>query len=152
VAVYISPEASGVVTQLAFMTAVNPNTGVVSSGSDAAAAFQNLGVSNQSQVSTSDKGTTLKQIDGLISSDGYGLINATSVNPTVFINVGTVSFSAAGATATVAEVQDLLQQYGQGSVAKTVYEWTDSTGNINFGVIVASGQVVTELYYVTITP
>jgi len=49
-------------------------------------------------------------------------------------------------------VQGLLQQYGQESVAKAVYEWTDSSGNTNFGVIVASGQAVTELYYVTITP
>jgi hypothetical protein len=134
------------------MTAVNPNTGVVAVGSDAAAAFQNLGVGNQSQVSSTSKASTLKQIDTLIGSEGYGLVNATSVNPTVFINVGTVSFSAVGTNATVAEVQSLLQQYGQQSVAKTVYEWTDTSGNTNFGVIVASGQAVTELYYVTITP
>jgi hypothetical protein len=109
-------------------------------------------VSSQSQTSTTDKGTTLHQIDGLISSDGYTLVNATSVNPTVWINIGTVSFSAAGPNATVAEVQSLLQQYGQQGVARMVYEWADSSGNIDFGVIVASGQAVTELYYVTITP
>jgi hypothetical protein len=152
VAVYTNPGSTGVVTQLAFMTSVNPNTGTVAVGPNAAAAFQNLGVSSQSQVSTTDKGATLHQIDGLISSEGYGLVNATSVNPTVWINVGTVSFSGAGANATVAQVQSLLQHYGPESVAKTVYEWTDSSGNINFGVIVAAGQVVTELYYVTITP
>jgi hypothetical protein len=152
VAVYTNPGTSGVVTQLAFMTSVNPNTGTVAVGPNAAVAFQNLGVTGQSGTSTSDKGTTLHQIDGLISSEGYNLINATSVNPTVWINVGTVSFSGAGANATVAQVQGLLQQYGPGSVAKTVYEWVDSSGNINFGVIVAAGQAVTELYYVTIAP
>ena len=154
VAVYISPESSGVVTQLAFMTAVNPNNGLVSSGTDAAAAFESLPASNQSQSqnSTTNEGAALKQIDSLISSDGYSLVNATSVNPSVFINVGTISFSTAGTTATVAEVQSLLQQYGQQSVAKTVYEWTDTNGDINFGLFVASGQAVTQLYYVTIAP
>jgi hypothetical protein len=134
------------------MTAVNPNTGTVAVGTSADAAFDNLGFNNnQTQVATADKNTTLHQIDGLITSAGYQLINATSVNPTVWINEGTISFSSAGANATIAAVQNLLSHYGQSSVAKTVYEWVDSSGNINYGVFVAAGQGVTELYYVTIT-
>jgi hypothetical protein len=151
VAVYISPETSGVVTQLAFMTAVNPNTGVVSYGSNAAAAFENLPLSNQSQASTSNEGTTLKQIYALVSSEGYGLVNATSVNPTVWVNVATVSLSNSGANQAVTAVQSLLQNYGPNSVAKTVYEWKDSSSNVNFGVLQVPAQGVTELYYVTIT-
>jgi hypothetical protein len=151
VAVYTNPASSGVVTQLAFMTAVNPANGNVTVGSSAAAAFENLGIGNQS-VGSVNKNAALHQIDALITSDGYHLTNATSVNPTVWINVGTVSFSAAGANVTIGQVQGLLRTYGQQSVAMTVYQWVDSSGNVNYGVFVAAGQGVTELYYVTITP
>ena len=152
VAVYTNPGTSGVVTQLAFMTAVNPSNGTVAVGSNAAAAFQNLGVSGQSQGQSNDKSTALHQIYSLISSEGYNLINTTAMNPTVWINVGTVSFSSSGVTATVAKVQAMLQQYGQESAGRMVYEWTDASGGINFGVIAVQSQAVTELYYVTITP
>src|SRR5208283_3148557 len=39
VAVYTNPGSSGVVTQLPFMTAVNPNSGIVGVGTDATSAF-----------------------------------------------------------------------------------------------------------------
>jgi hypothetical protein len=152
VAVYTNPGTSGVVTQLPFMTAVNPNTGIVGVGSDATGAFLALGSSNQSLVVTQDRVTTLHQIDSLITAQGYALVNATSLNPTVWINVGTVSYSAVGANTTVAQVTRLLQEYGQGSVGNIVYTWTDSSGNVNFGVLRVQTQGVTELYYVTVKP
>ena len=46
VAVYTNPGTSGVVTQLPFMTAVNPSSGAVGVGLSAVAAFESLGAGN----------------------------------------------------------------------------------------------------------
>ena len=150
VAVYTNPGSSGVVTQLPFMTAVNPSTGAVGIGSDATTAFDNLGISNVTKVSTPTFDAVIKQIDSLIRSEGYGLVNATSVNPTVWVNVGNVSLGAAGANSTVSEVAGLLRGYGPGSVGNTVFVWTDASGNLNFGLIRTPASGVTELFYVTV--
>ncbi|MDG7015753.1 MAG: hypothetical protein JRM82_00075, partial [Nitrososphaerota archaeon] len=152
VAVYTNPGTSGVVTQLPFMTAVNPSTGKVGVGPNAAAAYESLGVSNVTTGATPTREAVVHQIDSLIASKGYGLVNATSVNPTVWVNVGTVSLSAAGASQTIAQVAGLLQSYGSGSVGNAVYAWTDSSGNVNFGVLRVPTAGVTELFYVTIKP
>ena len=92
------------------------------------------------------------QIDSLIASRGYALVNATSVNPTVWVNVGSASLSAVGANKTVGEVAKLLNDYGPGSVGNAVYAWTDASGNLNFGVIKVPAVGVTELFYVTVKP
>jgi len=150
VAVYTNPGSSGVVTQLPFMTAINPSTGVVGVGTDAAAAFNNLGTGNSTTGVTPSRAALVHQVDTLIASKGYRLVNATSVNPTVYVNVASVSLSEAGASQTVDKVASLIQSYGPGSVTNAVYSWTDSTGNLNFGVIVVPAQGVTYMYYVTI--
>jgi hypothetical protein len=152
VAVYTNPGTSGVVTQLPFMTAVNPNTGTVGVGPNAVAAFQSVGFGNQSKVVPVDRGALIRQIAKLISSQGYHLVNATSVNPTVWINTGSVSFAGAGANQTIAQVAALLLNYGQGSIGNAVYTWVDSSGNLNYGLLRAPAQGLTELYYVTIKP
>ena len=150
VAVYTNPGTSGVVTQLPFMTAVNPSTGTVGVGPNAVAAFQNLGVINSTTVPVPTTQSVIHQIDSLITSEGYTLVNATSVNPTVWVNVGSVSLSAVGANKTVAAVASLLQNYGPGSAGNTVYAWTGSSGSLNFGVLRVQTAGVTELFYVTI--
>jgi hypothetical protein len=152
VAIYTNPGSSGVVTQLPFMTAVNPETGAVGVGNDAGAAFENLGIANSSSVTTPTIRAVVGQIDSLISSRGYALVNATSVNPTVWVKVGSASLGAVGANVTLGEVARLLTNYGQGSVGNTVYAWTDASGNVNFGVIRVPSAGVAELYYVTINP
>ncbi|MDG7007809.1 MAG: hypothetical protein JRN06_06160 [Nitrososphaerota archaeon] len=149
IAVYTNPGSSGVVTQLPFMTAVNPSTGVVGIGSDATAAFDNLGISNVTAPTPTFE-AVVRQVDSLIISRGYALVNATSVNPTVWVNEGSVSLGAAGANRTVDIVASLLQNYGPGSAGNSVYAWVDSTGNLNFGVIRVPTPGVSELYYVTI--
>src|SRR5208283_5029909 len=103
VAVYTNPGTAGVVTQLAFMTAVNPNSGVVAVGPNAVAAFDNLGSSSTTTTSTVTKGALIDDIAGLIKSQGYSLLNVTSVNPTLWVNVGTVSLSRNGANQTIVE-------------------------------------------------
>ncbi|MDA4128784.1 MAG: hypothetical protein OK422_04980 [Thaumarchaeota archaeon] len=150
VAVYTNPGTSGVVTQLPFMTAVNPSSGVVGVGSNAVAAFENLGAGNSTTGVTPSRDALVHRIDAIVTSRGYSLVNATSVNPTVYVNVGSVSLSSAGANATIAQVVSLLQTYGPGSVDHTVYAWTDGSGNLNFGVLSVPAQGVTYLYYVTI--
>ena len=150
VAFYTNPGTSGVVTQLPFMTAINPSNAAVGVGTDATAAFYNLGSGNSTTGTTPSREALVHQIDALVASKGYSLVNATSVNPTVYVNVAKVSLSAEGAAQTIAKVAGLLQSYGPGSVANTVYAWTDGSGNIDFGVIAVPAQGVTYMYYVTI--
>jgi len=152
VAVYTNPGTSGVVTQLPFMTAVNPSSGKVGVGLNAVAAFQNLGNSNSSAGVTLSRQALIKQIAGLITSQDYSLVNATSVNPTIWLNVGIISFSDAGANKTIDQVGNLLRSYGLGSVGGTVYTWVDGSGNLFFGVLQVPADGVTELFYVTIRP
>ena len=152
VAIYTNPGSSGVVTQLPFMTAVDPSTGKVAVGSDATAAFDNLGVGTSTIVTAPTRDAVVKQVASLIGSMGYSLVNATSVNPTIWVNVGTVSLSGSGATGTESQVADLLRVYGPGSVTGTVYSWTDSAGNLDYGVLRVPAPGVTEMFYVTIGP
>ena len=72
VAVYTNPGTSGVVTQLPFMTAVNPSTSIVGVGLNAAAAFYSLGVSNQTRPTIPTKLELIKDVTDLIASDGSG--------------------------------------------------------------------------------
>jgi uncharacterized membrane protein (UPF0182 family) len=152
VAVYTNPGTAGVVTQLPFMTAVSPSTGKVGVGPSAAAAYESLGVNNSTTVAAPTMDAVVHQIDALIASSGYSLVNATTVNPTVWVNVGSVSLGSAGANQTVAQVASLLKSYGSSSVGNSVYAWTDSSGNLNFGVIKVPAAGVTELFYVTVKP
>jgi len=154
VAVYTNPGTTGVVTQLPFMTAVNPTTAKVAVGVNAVLAFQSLGSNVNTTTSTNATETSealVKQIANSVTSQGYNLVNATSVNPTVWINVGTISFNA-GENKAVSLVNSLLKNYGPESVGKTVYGWVDSSGDLNFGVLQTPVQGVTQLYYITIKP
>ncbi len=152
VAVYTNPGTSGVVTQLPFMTAVSPSTGAVGVGKDATAAFASLGTVTSTGGVTPTKQAVVHRIDSLIGTAGYQLVNVTSVTPTIWDNVGAVSIGSAGENQTVALVVSLLNVHGPGSVANAVYAWTDSSGNLNFGVLQIPASGVTELYYVTIEP
>jgi len=152
VAVYTNPGTSGVVTQLPFMTAIDPTSGNVGSGANAAAAYYNLiGTNQTAPPSSNDTKALLSDIASLAASMNYTVVDATSVNPTVWIQTSTVSLGATGLNQTVADVSSFLTTYGPGSVANTMYQWTTSTG-INLGVIKTRGTTITELYYLTITP
>ena len=150
VAVYTNPGTAGVVTQLPFMTATDPFTGNVSLGANAAAAYYNLIGVNQSVTPDNNTDALIGEIDSVVSSMNYTFVNATTVNPTVWIQTSSVSLGSSGLNQTVVEVADFLESYGSGSVARTVYVWMDSSG-INVGVIKVSGGSVIELYYITIT-
>ena len=149
VAVYTNPGTAGVVTQLPFMTAVDPTAGNVGLGADAAAAYYNLIGANQSGTPSNNTNALISEIDSVVSSMNYTLVNATTVNPTVWIQTS-VSVSATGLNQTVTDVTNFLNTYGPGGVANTVYVWIDSLG-INVGVIRVVAATVTELYYITIT-
>jgi hypothetical protein len=151
VAVYTNPGTAGVVTQLPFMTAIDPTTGNVSAGADAAAAYHNLIGVNQTVTPSNSTKALISDIESLASSMNYTVVDATSVNPTVWIQTSTVSLSATGLNQTVADVASFLSTSGPGSVANTVYEWTDNS-SINVGIIKTRGSTITELYYITITP
>jgi hypothetical protein len=151
VAVYTNPGTTGVVTQLPFMTAVDPTTANVATGSSASAAYYSLIGGNQPVPTSNMTKTLLTDISSLISSMNYTLVKATNINPTVFIRTGTFSLSNLGVNQTVAEISDFLKTYGPGSVGNTIYQWSDSSGNLNIGVFKIRGGSITELYYVTVT-
>ena len=138
------------VTQLPFMTAIDPTTGNVSTGANAAQAYYDLIGVNQTVTPSNSTKALISDIASLASSMNYTLVGVTSVNPTVWIQTSKVSLGAVGLNQTVADVASFLSSYGSGSVASTVYEWMDSSG-VNVGVIKISGVSVTELYYITIT-
>ena len=151
VAVYTNPGTSGVVTQLPFMTATDPTTGNVSTGADAAAAYYNLIGASPTVTPSNDTKALISDIASLAASMNYTVVDATSVNPTVWIQTSTVSLSATGLNQTAAAVANFLNTYGTGSVANTIYQWMDTSG-VNVGVIKTRGTTITELYYLTITP
>jgi hypothetical protein len=150
VAVYTNPGTAGVVTQLPFMTAIDPTTGNVSTGADAASAYYNLIGANRTVAPSNDTKALISSIASLASSMNYTVVDATSVNPTVWIQTSKVSLGTTGLNQTVNNVASFLGAYGSGSVANTIYEWMDSSG-LNVGVIKTRGSTITELYYMTIT-
>ena len=151
VAVYTNPGTSGVVTQLPFITAITPTTGNVSLGSNAGTAYYNLeGIVTAPPVG--DIRVLLSDVVSLATSEGYSFVNATTVNPTVWINQGVLSFSGLGLNATLSQVSNFLTTYGPGSIGTAVYIWEDSSQNYYIGVFKSGGPGVTQLFYVTITP
>lgn len=151
VAVYTNPGTEGVVTQLPFMTAVDPVTGNVGIGSDDAVAYYNLIGINQTVPSGNDLNALVKDISNLAVSQNYTIINATSVNPTIWIQTDKLSVGTTGLDSTLNVIANFLSTYGPGNAANTLYEWTDSTNNLNIGIIKIRDSSIIELYYVTIT-
>jgi uncharacterized membrane protein (UPF0182 family) len=179
VAVYTNPGSSGVVTQLPFMTAVNPISDLVAVGATASAAYQNLlgltgngsapaggnggnGV-NQTKTTTTTRTTSTTSgagpganqalragISQLASSNNLSLVDATTVTPNVWINAGSVSLGASGVDGAVTQVSALVQTYGPGSAGGALYVWTDDSGALNVGIFQVKAGI-SELYYVTIT-
>ncbi|MDA4116955.1 MAG: hypothetical protein OK455_01245 [Thaumarchaeota archaeon] len=180
VAVYTNPGLSGVVTQLPFMTAVNPISDVVAVGANASAAFKTLlslgsgpasnggggqGGNSTKTTTTTTTTTTSSVVSGpavvntpglyagiskLASTSNLSLVNATTVSPNVWISTGSVSVASAGVNGAVSQVSTLIQRYGSASAGSTLYAWTDNTGALNVGIFQVKGGV-TDLYYVTIT-
>lgn len=151
VAVYTSPDTGGVVTQLPFITAVEPTTGQVAFGDNAATAYFRL-TGEVTPQSVNYTQVLLASLPPLVSSKGYNLVNATSVNPTVWINVGTVSLSGQGTNQTLKAVSSFLDDYGSGSVGNAVYVWMGDAGNFNLGVLKLEDMSVVVLYYLVIAP
>jgi hypothetical protein len=149
VAVYTNPGTTGVVTQLPFITAIAPTSGNVSLGTNAGESYYNL-QGGVAAPPANDLNAFVSSMSSLVSAGGYTLINATSVNPTVWINKGTFSLGTLGLNGTVNQFASFLGTYGPGSVGAAVYAWMDSSGDVNIGVLKSAGPSVTQLYYITI--
>lgn len=149
IAVYTNPGTGGVVTQLPFMTAVDPTSGNVGLGSNAVAAFASL-THNVNQTHTSMP--LLEGLTSLISGQGYTLINATTLNFPVQILTDTIQLSDVGVNQTLNRIDSFLVTYGPGSsFGNVVYDWTDSAGNFNVGVVKQVPLGYYEVYFVKIT-
>jgi uncharacterized membrane protein (UPF0182 family) len=175
VAYYLNPGASGVVTRLPFMTAVNPISDLVAVGSNATSAYQNLlgltgnatlpsggngggqgGNTTTTTTTTSGNGpgtnkALLAGISQLAATSTLTIVNATTVSPNVWISTGSVSLGASGVNGALSQVSNLIQKYGATSAGGALYVWTDNTGALNVGLFQVKGGV-TDLYYFTIRP
>jgi len=153
VAVYTNPGTQGVVTQLPFMTAVDPATGNVGLGSDASAAYNNLLGSNQTGPPIGNVTESFMQdVISLAASKGLTVVNATSVSPTVWIQIKTLSLSANGLNDTLSQVASFLDMYGPGSTGGVLYLWTNGSSDFNIGLIKIRAGAIVELYYLTVIP
>jgi hypothetical protein len=152
VAIYTNPGTSGVVTQLPFMTAIDPTTGNVGVGANAANAYYNLIGGTQPVQPSNVTQAFLEGVFSLASSMNYQVVNATSVNPSVLIQTGKVSLSTTGLNSTLQQVANFMHTYGPETIANTLYVWTDNSGDINLGATKVLDTTVIELYYITVTP
>jgi hypothetical protein len=181
VAVYTNPGTSGVVTQLPFMTAVNPVSDLVAVGTSATIAYQNLltatgngsvpsgggngGGNGGGQVTTTTS-TTIKT-----SSGGPTVIGTPGLMPAITKLTGSSSLSLVTATTVNA---DVWINVGSASIANVGVNGAASVVNVliqQYGAGSAGGTLyvwtdangslnaglfqvkggVTDLYYVTIT-
>jgi hypothetical protein len=181
VAVYTNPGTSGVVTQLPFMTAVNPVSDLVAVGTSATVAYQNLltatgngslppgggngGGNGGGQVTTTTS-TTIKT-----SSGGPAVIGTPGLMPAITKLTGSSSLSLVTATTVNA---DVWINVGSASIANVGVNGAASVVNVliqQYGAGSAGGTLyvwtdasgslnaglfqvkggVTDLYYVTIT-
>jgi hypothetical protein len=149
VAVYTSPGTEGVVTQLPFMTAISPATGSVGVGSNADTAYYNLLQGRPSTSPTADMSEFYKRLTSLTSSYNYAYINATSVNPTVWINTGTFTFSGQNLDNLMTDIKGFLDTYGSDSVDHTVYTWMTTPWELSVGVFQDHSGVL-KLYYIVV--
>jgi hypothetical protein len=150
VAVYTNPGTEGVVTQLPFMTAIDPLTANVATGPSASAAYYALIGGSQPAPNSNVTQTLLNNISSLISSMNYTSVKATNIYANVFIGNGTLSLNSLGVNQTVAKIADFIETYGPGSIGNTIYEWSDTSGDFNFGVFKLRGGNIMEFYYVTV--
>ena len=159
VAVYTNPGTSGVVTQLPFMTTIDPTTGTVgmsttsSVSSLSASAYNDLIGLNAppSNVTAANNVALLHSgIASLVSKDNDVLVNATTVSAPVQIRADTIPLSTLGVNQTVARVAAFLQTYGPKASGNTVYEWVDGEGNLDIGIYIA-GQPIATLEYIVLT-
>jgi len=149
VAVYTNPGTSGVVTQLPFITAVAPTTGTVAIGVDAASAYYNL-LGGGLPPPGNDTSKLIAQLTSLLTSKGFSVVNATAVSPSVWINEGVISYSSAGLSGTLSQLEAFTDKFGQEAIGGAAYIWSDSSGNINLGFFHSGGQGLLQLYYVTV--
>jgi hypothetical protein len=151
VAVYTNPGTAGVVTQLPFMTAIDPATGNVGVGASASDAYHTLIGGGQPIQPGNTTQVLVEDIFSLASSMHYLVVNVTSVNPNVLIQTDKISLGTAGMNTTLEHVASFMHTYGPQAIANTLYMWSDSSGDLNLGAMKALDSQVIELYYITIT-
>jgi hypothetical protein len=151
VAVYTNPGTAGVVTQLPFMTAIDPTTGNVGVGASATDAYYNLIGEGQPVQPGNNTQVLMENIFSLASSLNYLVVNATSVNPNVWIQADNVSLGTAGMNTTLERVASFMHTYGPQSIANTLYMWSESLGDLNLGAMQVLDSKIIEMYYITVT-
>jgi hypothetical protein len=149
VAVYTNPGTEGVVTQLPFMTAISPSTGSVGLGSDASASYYNLVKEGPTTTPSVDRERMIEEIRSEASSRNLKFVNATAINPTVWIKLDQLSLSSLGVNDTVAKLFTTLDPSIAKSIDDTLYMWNTTSVYLNFGVLEEENGIV-RVYYVSV--
>jgi uncharacterized membrane protein (UPF0182 family) len=132
VAVYTNPGTSGVVTQLPFMTAVNPITDIVAVGASASAAYQNLlGLEAGTTTSTT------------VSGNGGAPGTTTTTTTTVTTTSATTGITPANSQALLAGISQLATSSNLALVNATTVTpnvWIN-TGSASLGTSGVNGAL-----------
>jgi hypothetical protein len=147
--VYINTEVqNAVITKMAFVAVVDAATGTkVAVGADSSDAYYALSGGTPTEVGYPERENKVK---ALFTTNGYTLVSPTAINANVEIQVTNTTYVDAGDWANVENaissfIRDYCQKYG----VTEVYYWSSPTGQLNFGILVATGGVV-NLYYMTV--
>ncbi len=147
--VYINTEVqNAVITKMAFVAVVDAATGTkVAVGADSSDAYYALSGGTPTQVGYPERENRVKS---LFTTNGYSLVSPTAINANVEIQVTNTTYVEEGDWANVENaigsfIRDYCQKYG----VTEVYYWSSPTGQLNFGILVATGGVV-NLYYMTV--
>jgi hypothetical protein len=147
--VYINTEfQNAVITKMAFVTVVDAATGArVETGADSSQAY--YAISGKTPGTLGDVARREK-LQSLFTDKGYPVVSPIKISANVEIQVANSTYIDEGQWASLqTTVNDFIANYCQKYNVTEVYYWTDSSGNLNYGVLVSTAGVVT-LYYITV--
>jgi hypothetical protein len=153
---YTQPQGtSQVIVQLPDMIVVDPSTGAVGIGPDAASAYQSLvgsGPGSSSGVSVLQSNVT-----NFFVSQGFSLLNTTEVSANAFVQVDNVTYaSSADWPAVSAALEDFVSNYTSVYHSNIIFVAPQGNNSFDYGILVqkqVSSQPPTNiliLYYVQV--
>jgi len=145
--VYIEAEiANAVITKMAFIGIIDAATGTkVATGVDAADAYYALtGIAIQG-IGAEER---LRKVLAIFEENGCSVIEPTKIDGDVWIQVNNITYlNEEQWNQTKSAVKGFIQNYVQ-KYGNEVYQWSDESGIVNFGVLISDKGIV-KLYYIS---
>jgi hypothetical protein len=147
--VYINTQVqNAVITKMAFVTIIDATTGAkVAVGEDSAQAYYAISGGVPTIVGSAERE---KKLNSLFTDKGYSLVSPEKINANVEIRIANITYTDETQWASVSStVNGFITNYCQKYGVTEVYHWTESNGDLNYGVLVSVSGVV-RLYYITV--